>query len=150
MNSSENSAARRLPAEWEPQDGVLLLEDNAGRGRAVSGQDLGTLLHDHRPLRLAIINACEGARASRADPFAGIAQSLVQQGIPAVIAMQFEISDEAAIAFSHEFYGAVADGYPVDAALGEARKAVYARMTNVEWGTPVLFMRSPNGSREAS
>ena len=24
MNSSENSAARRLPAEWEPQDGVLL------------------------------------------------------------------------------------------------------------------------------
>jgi len=127
------------------QDGVLLLEDNAGRARAVSGQDLGTLLHDHRPLRLAILNACEGARASRADPFAGIAQSLVQQGIPAVIAMQFEISDEAAIAFSHEFYGAVADGYPVDAALGEARKAVYARMTNVEWGTPVLFMRSPDG-----
>lgn len=127
------------------QDGMLLLEDEANRGRAVSGQDLGILLHDHRPLRLAIVNACEGARASCADPFAGAAQSLVQQGIPAVIAMQFEISDAAAIAFSHEFYGAVADGYPVDAALAEARKAIYARVSGAEWGTPVLFMRSPDG-----
>jgi tetratricopeptide (TPR) repeat protein len=127
------------------QDGVLLLEDDAGRGRAVSGQDLGTLLHDHRSLRLAIINACEGARSSQSDPFAGTAQSLVQQGIPGVIAMQFEISDDAAIAFSHEFYGALADGFPMDAALAEARKAIYAAVPDVEWGTPVLFMRAPDG-----
>ena len=127
------------------QDGVLLLEDDAGRGHVVSGQELGTLLHDHRPLRLAIINACEGARSARSDPFAGTAQSLVQQGVPAVIAMQFEISDVAAIAFSHEFYGALADGYPVDGALAEARKSIFARVPDVEWGTPVLFMRSPDG-----
>jgi len=127
------------------QDGVLLLEDDAGRGRAVSGQDLGTLLHDHRSLRLAIINACEGARSSQSDPFAGTAQSLVQQGVPGVIAMQFEISDDAALAFSHEFYGALADGFPMDGALAEARKAIYAAVPDVEWGTPVLFMRAPDG-----
>ena len=72
------------------QDGVLLLEDSTGRGRPVGGQDLGTLLYDHKSLRMAVLNTCEGAHASRTDPFAGTAQSLVQQGIPAVIAMQFE------------------------------------------------------------
>ncbi len=127
------------------QDGVLLLEDEEGRGRPVSGQYLGTLMHDERTLRLAILNACEGARTSRTDPFAGTAQSLVQQGTPAVIAMQFEITDEAAITLAHEFYAALADGYPVDAALAEARKAIFAQENDVEWGTPVLYMRSPDG-----
>ncbi len=127
------------------QDGVLVLEDEDGRGRLVNGQDLGLMLHDHRSLRLAVLNACEGARTSRTDPFAGTAQSLVQQGVAAVIAMQFEISDEAAITFAHEFYGAVADGYPVDAALAEARKAIFAEDNGLEWGTPVLYLRAPDG-----
>jgi hypothetical protein len=127
------------------QDGVLLLEDEEGRGRSVSGQYLGTLMHDERTLRLAILNACEGARTSLSDPFAGTAQSLVQQGIPAVIAMQFEITDEAAIAMAHEFYAALADGYPVDAALAEARKAIFAQGNDVEWGTPVLYLRASDG-----
>ncbi|MCI0691503.1 CHAT domain-containing protein [candidate division KSB1 bacterium] len=129
----------------QANDGVLILEDEAERGRSVSGQYLGTLLHNHRPLRMAILNACEGARASRSDPFAGTAQSLVQQGIPAVIAMQFEITDVAAITFAHEFYTAVADGYPVDAAMVEARAAIFAQGNNIEWGTPVLYMRAPDG-----
>ncbi|HEX2370177.1 MAG TPA: CHAT domain-containing protein, partial [Acidimicrobiia bacterium] len=64
------------------------------------------ILHGYRPLRLALLNACEGARGSASDPFAGAAQSLVQQGIPAVIAMQFPITDRAAILFAQEFYGA--------------------------------------------
>ena len=129
----------------QSQDGVLLLEGMDGRRRAVSGQDLGTLLHDHRSLRLVILNSCEGARTSPTDPFAGAAQSLVQQGIPAVIAMQFEITDDAAITLSHEFYSALADGYAVDTALGEARKAIFAGGNEVEWGTPVLYMRSTSG-----
>ncbi len=127
------------------QDGVLLLEDPTGRGRPVSGQNLGTLLNDHRSLRLAILNACEGARSSRSDPFAGTAQSLLQQGLPAVIAMQFEITDDAAVTFAHEFYAAIADGYPADAALAEARRAIFAAGNELEWGTPVLYMRSADG-----
>jgi CHAT domain len=127
------------------QDGALLLEDEHNRGRLVSGQDLAMLLQGHRSLRLAILNACEGARASQSDPFAGVAQSLVQQGIPAVIAMQFEITDQAAITFAQEFYGALADGYPVDASLTEARRAIFAAGHELEWATPVLYMRSPNG-----
>lgn len=129
----------------QAQDGVLLLEDESGRGRPVSGRYLGTLLHDQPTLRLAVLNACEGGRTSKSDPFSGVAHSLVQKGIPAVIAMQFEISDEAAIVLAREFYGAISDGYPVDASLAEARKAVFAESTDIEWGTPVLYMRLPDG-----
>ena len=130
----------------QSEDGVLVLEDGYGGSRLVSGRYLGTILHDHRPMRLAILNACEGARTSRTDPFAGVAQSLVQQGIPAVVAMQFEITDEAAITFSRELYGAMVDGYPVDAAVAEARKAIFAKGNDVEWGTPVLYLCSPDGT----
>ncbi|HVN56257.1 MAG TPA: CHAT domain-containing protein [Anaerolineaceae bacterium] len=132
------------------QDGILLFEDEGNRGRPVTGRELGTLFYDYRSsMRLVMLNACEGARTSRSDPFAGAAQSLVQKGIPAVIAMQFEISEEAAITLAHEFYSALSEGYPVDAALSEARKSIYTQSaeytSNVEWGTPVLYMRSPDG-----
>src|SRR6185295_9477378 len=106
---------------------------------------LGTIFHDHGSLRLAVLNACEGARASAEDPFSGVAPSLVRQGIPAVIAMQFEITDAAAIQFGHEFYQAVADGYPVDAAVTEARKGIFSADNDLEWATPVLYMRAHDG-----
>src|SRR5687767_2871653 len=127
------------------QEGVLVLEAENKRGHKVDSQFLGMLLHDHESLRVAILNACEGARTSRTDPFAGSAQSLVQQGIPAVIAMQFEIADDVASRFAHEFYGALADGYPIDASLTEARKSIFAAGREVEWGTPVLYLRAPDG-----
>ena len=127
------------------QDGVLILEDEHNQGQAVSGRDLGTILYDERTLRLVLLNACEGARGSTTDPFAGAAQSLVRQGIPAVIAMQFEVTDQAAITLAQEFYDVLAKGSPVDTAVAEARKAIFAKGNNVEWGTPVLYMRSPDG-----
>ena len=103
------------------------------------------MIRGHRSLRLVVLNACEGARSARDDPFGGVAQALVRQGIPAVIAMQFEISDPAALVFSQSFYQAIADGLPVDVAMVEARMAMFAEGHEVEWATPVLYLRSPDG-----
>ncbi len=124
------------------QDGVLVLEDPDGRPSEVSGAEVSTLLQDERSMRLVVLNACEGARGSHVDPFSGVASSIVECGIPAVIGMQFEITDEAAIAFSERLYRALAHGYPVDAALAQARKAIFAGGNDIEFGTPVLFLRS--------
>jgi DNA-binding beta-propeller fold protein YncE len=130
----------------QTKTGVVLLEDADGRGKPVPAWKLGQTLHDtRRSLRLVVLNACEGALTSPDDPFAGVAPGIVQQGIPAVIAMQFEITDAAAIVFSQGFYEALAGGYPVDAALAEARMAILADDNDVEWATPVLFMRVPDG-----
>ena len=122
--------------------GGLLFEDEAGQPVTVPAERFKVLLHDQSALRLVFLNACQGAASGRSDSFAGVAQQLVQQGLPAVVAMQFPVSDGAAITLSREFYRALADGYPVDAAVSEARKAVYGLGDGAEWGTPVLFSRS--------
>ena len=127
------------------EEGVLVLEDEQGRGWLADAHRIGTLLHDHPSLRLAVLNSCEGARNSLTDPFAGVATGLIRQGVPAVVAMQFEITDEAAITFAGGFYAALAQGFPVDAAVAEARKAIYIQPNDIEWGTPVLYMRSSDG-----
>ena len=76
--------------------------------------------------------------------FAGTAQVLVQHGVPAVISMQSEVMDETACSFAEKFYRALAAGLPVDACVGEVRRALAAER-NPEWGTPVLYLRAPDG-----
>ena len=131
--------------DHDADDGVVLFEDDSGRSRRITGVQLGTILQDEVSLRLAVLNACEGGRSSMEDPFSGVATSLIEREIPAVIGMQFEITDRSAIVFASEFYAALADGYPVDSAMAEARKAIYADENDVEWATPVLFMRVQDG-----
>ena len=126
-------------------EGLVALVGENGRAQYLHATQLGRLLADHRSLRLVVLNACEGARGGE-DVFSGTASILVRRGIPAVLAMQYEITDGAAIEFARAFYEALGDGLPVDAAAGEARKAVSLTIANtVEWGTPVLYMRTPDG-----
>jgi tetratricopeptide (TPR) repeat protein len=134
----------RYRPDWG--SGVLVMEDRHGRSHEVSGDELGGLLNEYEQTRLAVLNACEGARSDdTGDPFAGMAQSLIRQGLPAVVAMQFEITDDAAIIFAQELYGAIADGFPLEAALAEARGAIRDEGNLTEWGTPVLYSRAPDG-----
>jgi tetratricopeptide (TPR) repeat protein len=128
----------------QTQRGTVVFEDEAGHGQPVDGDRLGELLRD-RLLRLVILNACEGARGSPVTPWAGLAQQLGRKGIPATIAMQFPITDRAALCFSQEFYRALADGLPVDAALTEARRAILSRENELEWGTPALYLGATDG-----
>jgi CHAT domain len=127
-------------------DGLLFLIDEAGGPAQVTEAVLTNLLGDQTSLRLAVLNSCEGARTTLTDPFAGIATSLVALGVPAVVAMQFTISDRAAIVFAEElFTSLIGRQYPVDAAVSEARKAVFTEVNEIEWATPVLFLRSADG-----
>jgi CHAT domain len=121
--------------------GVLYFTGPDGKAVAVTAADLGVILRDHVSMRMAVLNACEGARTDPGDPFAGVAETLVRRGVPAVVAMQFEFTDQAAVEFAPALYGALAAGLPVDAAVTEARKAVYT-ISPVEWATPVLHLRA--------
>jgi len=124
--------------------GYLIMEDVEGKGFTLNGEGLGEMLHDHN-FRLVILNACEGARTSLTDPFAGTAQRIIQAEVPAVIAMQFNISDDSAIIFAKSFYEALATYRPIDVALASARKAIKGNGNNIEWATPALYMRSDDG-----
>jgi hypothetical protein len=123
---------------------IALTNKETGREDLLRSKDLARLLSGHRTLRLVFLNSCEGARGSEGDPFSGTAATLVRHGTPAVVAMQYAITDKATIEFSRAFYESLADGFPVDAAMTEARVAVSID-SMLEWGMPVLYMRSRDG-----
>jgi formylglycine-generating enzyme required for sulfatase activity len=132
--------------DQQRDEGVLWLADAQRRASPLMATQLARLLGDHRPLRLVVLNACEGAQGSDLDVFSSTAATLVRRGIPAVLAMQYEISDTAATLLAEWFYESLADGLPVDAAVAEARKAINLdNDRSLEWGTPVLIMRTGDG-----
>jgi hypothetical protein len=95
-------------------------------------------------IRLTVLNACMTAHGATGRSIAG---QLMRAGLSATLAMQFAISEHSATIFAGEFYRTLADGWPVDAAVAEGRKAVmFATDLNVmDWGIPVLFMRTRDG-----
>ena len=130
----------------ESDEGFVALSDDGGRTHLLSAAHLGRLLDDHHPLRLVVLNSCEGARGGKHDVLSSTAAVLMRRGLPAVVAMQYEITDRAAIEFTRAFYEAIADGQPVDGAVAEARIAVsLALERTLEWGVPVLYMHAPDG-----
>lgn len=124
-------------------NGMLLLEDEEGGRHALSAAQLQYLLRD-TTVRLAVFNACLTARGAAGR---SIAEELMHAGLAAALGMQFAISEHSATIFAGEFYRTLADGWPVDAAVAEGRKAVmFATDLNVmDWGVPVLFMRTREG-----
>jgi outer membrane protein assembly factor BamB len=130
----------------DQQEGVIALADEAGATSQLPASLLGRILDDHHALRLAVLNSCESARGGSHDVFSSTAATLMKRGIPAVLAMQFEISDGAAIEFMAAFYEAIADGMPIDEAVSEARIALtLEHRGTLEWGVPVLHLRAPDG-----
>jgi hypothetical protein len=135
--------------KFENGEGYLVLEDSKERSDQASASLLGQLVVDSN-LRLVVLNACETSVTGSDRALGGVAHQLVKAGLPAVIAMQLDISDQAATAFSSEFYGALADGWPVDAAVQEGRRGILNIHGNdwhkyVDWAIPTLYMRALDG-----
>ena len=127
-------------------EGLIELADENQRPYPLHATELSNLLADHHSLRLVLLNSCEGGRGSENDILSSMASVLVLRGIPAVLAMQFSITNQAATEFSRSFYETLAKFWPVDAAVAEARKAVsLAVPRSAEWGIPVLYMRASQG-----
>lgn len=126
--------------------GALVLEGEQNEAVLMDASTLGALLRDAPSIQLAFLNACDTGKASTDEPFAGVANRLVMAGLPAVVAMQFPISDQAAIDFARAFYPRLVDGFGIDEATAQGRKAILSgRHGSLEWGTPVLYMRAPDG-----
>lgn len=128
------------------REGQLYFADENRQADSLTATEFNRVLAGNKALRLVLLNACQGAESDDLDIFSSTAATLVRGGVPAVIAMQYEITDAAATEFARSFYEALVDGLPVDAAVDEARRAISVSVPNsLEWGIPVLFMRSPDG-----
>lgn len=127
-------------------EGYLCLADEHLRTDPLYAEELAELVKDFE-VRLVFLNSCRTAQFPRRngqDPWGSIAAALLRKGIPAVIAMQFPISNNGAVAFSRGFYRSVAAGDPVDVAVVEGRVQLRDEAP-WEWGIPVLYLNTPTG-----
>jgi hypothetical protein len=129
--------------EEEARQGVRLMMEDANRMAAPVGHmHLWQNFQGGALPRLVVLNVCQGAAAQPRLPFASLAAMFVQMGVPAVVAHQAEVRDDAAPVIARHFYRCLARGEPVDTALVEARLAL---QDGVQRLSPVLFLQQAGG-----
>lgn len=129
------------------QDGVELWQHN--RPVLAPGAALRSVLEHTTSVKLVFLNACLAGLASDRVRFRSVAPQLLQAGVPAVVAMQFEIRDDRAIDFAQFLYRELVAGAcpgSIDAAVGLARSSLYAlNPGDFAYGTPVLWLNADDG-----
>jgi hypothetical protein len=97
-------------------------------------------------VRLAVLSGCHTGRRDGVSVWSGIAPALVKAEVPAVVANQYTIRDKCAIAFTRQFYQALAGGLPIERAVSAGRISAYnADKEGRDWGVPVLYLRAADG-----
>ena len=132
----------------QTSEGMLAFVGEDGKYKAQPAHRLAENFKGLKDLRLVVLSSCWGAALPRKigqSPYVNMAPALVMAGVPAVVAMQFPITDTAAKLFSKAFYRALVRADPLDVALAEARLEIHSHdETTYEWATPALFTRVRN------
>lgn len=111
--------------QFQGDRAYVVLVDEHDRALRVEERAFREFFQGTPDTRLAIFNACQTGTVSSTQPLVGLAPRLLQRKLSAVVAMQYPIPDTAALIFAREFYRSLAQGYPVDAAVSEARKGIF-------------------------
>ncbi len=128
-------------------EGILVLEGEDGRRIDLGAEEFARLCRDLPGLRLLTLNACDTAAVRGEDlhlnPFASVATALIQQGVPAVIAMQWPLTDRAGIRFGEALYRHIAREGDLLNGVEAGRHAIrVASRGTLEWATPVLYLHN--------
>ena len=106
--------------------GGLLLEDHDGKRLPVGVHEFSSsLAKGFSTLRLAVISGCNTAQTLHTGGFRDLARELVEKKIPAVLAMQFSISDTGGLKLAEVLYPKLIAGQSLEAAVHAARRALW-------------------------
>jgi hypothetical protein len=131
----------------ENGEGHLLLTDENGEATPIHQDAFQSLFPPWHQVRLILFATCQSGAGEQklSRPLAGLAPTLLRVGIPAVIAMQDEISVSGAAAFTDTFYQELGTHGYIDTAVAEARREVQRRdPQGGEWFIPVLYLQNEN------
>lgn len=110
---------------------------------------LSRLAVNHKSVKLVVLNACNSGQVDDVRAFQGLAPQMVRYGVPAVVAMQYPIHDDAAATFAREFYKRLCvgkDAGQVDIAVSYARNMLTVLHAGEPgWAAPVLFTHAADG-----
>lgn len=126
---------------------VALVDPNFKEAIWEDADDFSGLFNTHRP-SLVMLQACEGGMLSSSQAFVGVASKIVQQNVPVVVAMQYEVTNSTACCFALGFYQQLVAKKPVDIAAQYGREEISLDSTRYrkrDFATPVIFMRVQDG-----
>lgn len=135
------------PSTGEPKGvgSIVLLENLETKSPKLLPADALARELSAAGVRVVILGACRTGRRDSISAWTGVAPALIKMGIPIVVAMQYEVKDAHAIAFSKWFYTSLTNGLSIDEAVAVARRSMLDASkdeNNLEWGVPVVYMRS--------
>ena len=127
----------------------LRIDSPEGGGEWLDGDRLEGLMRNQPTMKLVVLNACKGARVSETQPLVGLAPQLVRAGVPAVVAMQYAVFDEVAVAFARDFYFWLLQSWArgqVEVAVSQARSRLASDFPDERgFAAPVLYLRADEG-----
>ena len=116
--------------------GVLSIRALNGTEQYLDARGLGVLLA-RKGIRLVCLSACHSGVVAPNAMYAGFAQYLMREGIPAVLGMQLIVGQSQAARFFEAFYKALAGGRDLRLAVAHARAIIF---DGDAWYRPVLYL----------
>lgn len=110
-----------LHGRFAPDSTRFAFTDSQGQARWYGDHSLTDLFAQHQP-RLVIVQACEGGRLADARSLSHGAARLLAAGVPAVVAMQYPITNQVGWEFAETLYRQLGGGAAVDTAVQAARR----------------------------
>lgn len=127
----------------DESESALWLEDDAGNVAKVKGEELlGQLTEIAQWPGLIALLSCQSAHADETHALLSLGPRLSAKGIPAVLAMQGQVSMATGAAFMPEFFRELRQHGQIDQACAVARSVV--RKETDAW-MPALFLRTESG-----
>jgi hypothetical protein len=133
----------------------LLFTHQDGYMQRVSAFDLAPALTLAPDLQLVVLQACYAGSTPTATlvsalgngetermALESVALAIVRQGVPAVVAMQGEVAQDAAAAFVRACYRVLGRGGSLDQAIAAGRIAMHAAGGLADWGLPLVYQGS--------
>jgi tetratricopeptide (TPR) repeat protein len=132
--------------------GYLHFEHADGSLHLVPASEFAALLREGH-VALAILDACESARADGPDPLGSVGLAVAESGVQGVLAMQFRVLAHATRCFFRAFYRELLAGRSLSHATQLARMALYEAPERqvrslrnetvpvADWFVPALYLR---------
>jgi CheY-like chemotaxis protein len=102
------------------------------------------LLMDQSNVRFMYLSCCYGTAAGASsdlinDDFIGLADAIVQAGVPSVLGYRWSVSDKKAIELAGTFYRSLLEQGSIDVALWQARCELAVDRNDKTWLSPILI-----------
>jgi tetratricopeptide (TPR) repeat protein len=101
--------------------GRFAFEDERGKTDARPVEELCRRLFRGSAVRCVVLNACQSSQATAA----GLAQKLVEDGVPMVLGWAASVQDDRATCFAGAFYRSLAQGEKVSQAVARGRQEIW-------------------------